>query len=99
VETEVNAYEFAKDRFWKNVGGMYYGSDPDFLPIYLTHGPGGIQACTWDFTEAVKVWTSGQQANHGFMLHGDSHDYMIAHTREAKEIKNRPAVMVIYVPK
>jgi hypothetical protein len=33
------------------------------------------------------------------MLHGDSHDYMTAHTREAKEVKDRPAVLLIYEPK
>jgi hypothetical protein len=32
------------------------------------------------------------------MLHGDSKDYMMAHAREAKEIKDRPAVLVIYEP-
>jgi hypothetical protein len=33
------------------------------------------------------------------MLHGDSHDYMIAHSREAKNIADRPAVLVIYEAK
>lgn len=32
------------------------------------------------------------------MLQGDSHDYITAFTREAKEIRDRPAVMVIYDP-
>ena len=53
----------------------------------------------WDFTEAVRYWTDGKHANHGFMLHGDSHDYMIAHAREAKDVKDRPAVLVIYEPR
>lgn len=35
----------------------------------------------------------------GFMLHGDSRDYITAHTREAAEVKQRPAVLVIYDPK
>ena len=43
--------------------------------------------------------TSGDHPNHGFMLHGDSRDYMIGHGREAKDLKNRPAVLVIYEPK
>ena len=30
------------------------------------------------------------------MLHGDSHDYMKIHSREAEKIEDRPAVMVIY---
>ena len=47
----------------------------------------------------MKFWTDGKQANHGFMLHGDSHGYMTAWAREAPEIKNRPAVLVVYVPK
>jgi hypothetical protein len=33
------------------------------------------------------------------MLHGDSRDYMNGYTRKAREIKNRPAVFVIYEPK
>jgi hypothetical protein len=95
-EFEVNAFQFAKDKFWKAVGGMHWGDDPDFLPLFLAHGPGQGKVNTWDFTEAVRFWTSGKQANHGFMLHGDSHDYMIAHSREAKEVRDRPAVLVIY---
>jgi hypothetical protein len=53
----------------------------------------------WDFTEAVRFWTSGKHPNNGFMLHGDSHDYMIGYSREAKAIADRPAVLVIYDPK
>ena len=34
-----------------------------------------------------------------YQLHGDSQDYMIAHARETKEIKDRPAALVIYEPK
>jgi WD40 repeat protein len=98
-EYEVNAYQYARDRFWKAVGGMYYGDDPDFLPLYLAHGPGGGKVNVWDFREAVKFWTDGKHTNHGFMLHCDSRDYMRAHTREAKEIKDRPALLVIYDPK
>ena len=48
---------------------------------------------------AVRFWTAGKQENHGFMVHGDSGDYMIAYSREAEEIKNRPSLAVIYVPK
>jgi hypothetical protein len=98
-EYEVNAFEYAKDKFWKAVGGMHWGNDPDFLPIFLAHGPGQGRVNTWDFTEAVRFWTSGKHANHGFMLHGDSHDYMIGHSREAKNVHDRPAVLVIYEPK
>ena len=100
VETEVNGYEYAKDKFWKAVGGMYYGEDPDFLPVYLAYGPGNAPVSSWDFTEAVKYWTDGTHENHGFFLHGDSFHYMgRAYCREAKEIRNRPALLVAYEPR
>jgi hypothetical protein len=98
-EYEVNAFQYAKDKFWKQVGGFHWGDDPDFLPIFLAYGPGRGKVNWWDFTLAVRFWTTGEHPNHGFMLHGDSHDYMTAYTREAKDIKNRPAVLVIYEPK
>lgn len=51
---------------------------------------------TWDFADAVRYWTIGNHENHDFMLHGDSKDYMIAFAGEAEDVKNRPAVFVIY---
>jgi hypothetical protein len=100
VESEVNGYEYAKDRFWTSVGGMSYGQDPDFHPVYLAYGPGNVPVSSWDFTEAVKFWTDGAHENHGFLLHGDSFHYVgRAFCREAKEVKNRPALLVIYEPK
>ena len=99
VEDECNAYQFAKEKFWREVGGRYYGEDPDFLPLYVAHGPGTGKVNVLDFTEAVKFWTDGQHANRGFMLHCDEYDWMgRAYYRDAKEIKNRPAVLVIYTP-
>jgi hypothetical protein len=99
-EYEVNTFEYARDKFWHEVGGMAWtGDDPDFWPTFLAYGPGRGKVNDWDFTEAVRFWTDGKHANHGFMLHGDSHDYMIAHSREAKEVKDRPAVLVVYEPK
>lgn len=99
VEEECNAFEYAKGKFWREVGGRFYGSDPDFLPFYLAHGPGTGKVNVLDFTEAVRFWTEGRQTNHGFMLHCDEYDWMQrAYYREAKEVKNRPAVLVIYVP-
>ena len=96
-EYEVNAYEYAKDKFWTRVGGNYYGPDPDFLPLYLAYGQSGGMVSTWDFTEAVKYWM--EHENHGFMLHGDSKDWMNqAQMRESKDVKKRPALMVIYEP-
>jgi hypothetical protein len=97
-EFEVNAYEYARDRFWKEIGGAWYGEDPDFLPVYLAHGPGAPGVSAWDFTEAVRFWTEGKHPNHGFMLHGDSKDYMRAWSREAPDVKNRPALLVVYSP-
>jgi hypothetical protein len=97
-EYEVNAFEYARGRFWKEVGGMHWGKDADFLPIFLAYGPGQGKVNTLDFTAAVRFWTVELHRNHGFMLHGDSHDYMIGHAREAKAIKDRPAVLVIYEP-
>jgi hypothetical protein len=100
VETEVNAYEYAKDKFWKAIGGQYYGNDPDFLPVYLAFGPGQGKVNVWDFTEAVRFWTGGQHDNHGFMLHGDGKDWMgRACYREYPQIQSRPAVLVIYDPR
>jgi hypothetical protein len=100
-EYEVNAFQYAKDKFWKDVGGFHVGGDdPDFLPVFLAFGPGRPgKVATWDFTQAVRFWTDGKHDNHGFMLHGDAGDYMTAHTREASDAKNRPAVLVVYVPK
>jgi hypothetical protein len=98
-EQEVNAYQYAKDQFWKAIGGYCWDKDPDFLPLFFALGPGQPNVNHWDFTEAVRYWTSGEHPNHGFMLHGDSKDYMIAYSREAAEIKNRPAILVIYEPK
>jgi hypothetical protein len=99
VENEVNAYEFAKDEFWQAIGGMAWGENRDFEPIFLAHGPGQGQVTSWDFAHAVRYWSSGEHENHGFMLHGDSHDYLMAHSREAEKIENRPAVIVIYEPR
>lgn len=98
-EYEVNTFQYAKDKFWKDIGGYHWGEDPDFLPIFLAFGPGRPgRVNTWDFTYAVRFWTDGKQANHGFMLHGDSGDYMIGCARESAQIMDRPAVLAIYVP-
>lgn len=97
VETEVNAYEYAKDKFWREIGGQWYGTDPDFLPLYLAYGPAQGKVSHWDFTEAVKFWTSGEHENHGFMLHGDGKDWMgRACYREYPDVRSRPGLLVIY---
>ena len=100
VETEVDAYRYASDKYWKEIGGMSWdGDDPDFLPIYVAYGPSQPDCCHWDFSNAVRFWTDGKHTNHGFMLHGDSKDWFQAWFREAPIVKNRPAVMVVYEPK
>jgi len=108
VEKEVNGYEYAKGKYWQRPGGVYYGEDADFLPIYLAHGPanGKLQpdpkqstAVWWDFTEGVRFWTDGKHANHGFMFHGGGGEpplYMVAHTTRAAEVELRPVLMVVY---
>lgn len=99
-ETSANCYFYGKGKHWKGVSGLYYGEDADFLPVFLSHGPaGGGAVSVWDFTEAVRFWLDGKHANHGFFLHGDSNDYMRMYTPRAKNLKDRPAAMVIYEPK
>lgn len=100
VENEVNAYEYARGKFWKEISGKFYGDDPDFLPVYYPLGPGQGEVNAWDATDLVRLWTSGRQPNHGFMLHGDPHDWVQrAHYRDSDDVKKRPALLVVYVPK
>jgi len=99
-DSAANCYFYARGKHWKAVNGLYYGEDPDHWPVFLTHGPaGGGAVSVWDFTEALKFWLDGNHANHGFFLHGDSNDYMRMYTTRAKEIQQRPALLVIYEPK
>jgi hypothetical protein len=99
-EAEVNGYQFAKNKFWKAVGGMHYGDDPDFLNLYLAHGPSNAKVATWDFTEAVKYWTNPANKNFGFFWHTTPDDFCQGGTptRETRKIEDRPALRVIYVP-
>ena len=100
VEGEVNAYEYAKDRFWTATGGMNWdGLDPDFLPVLLASGPARAPACSWDFTEAVRWWTDGVHPNHGFLLHGSGGPLLRLFTKESKDAKLRPLLLVVYEPK
>jgi hypothetical protein len=99
-ETTANCYFYARGKHWKGVSGLYYGEDPDFWPVFLSHGPaGGGAVSVWDFTEALKFWLDGKHANQGFFLHGDSNDYMRMYTPRAKNLKDRPAVLVVFEPK
>ncbi|MGA2621718.1 MAG: DNRLRE domain-containing protein, partial [Thermoguttaceae bacterium] len=102
-ETEVNTFEYAKDRFWKETHGSNWDSDdPDFLPIFAAYGPSQGTANVWDFTEAVKWWTDGKHPNYGFTLYNGDYtavDYLWVHSRWVKDVSRRPAMMVIYEPK
>jgi hypothetical protein len=99
-EYEVNAYQYAKEKYWKAIGGQFYGDDPDFMPLYLAYGPSQGLVNTWDFTEAVRWWTDESHENFGFFWHTTPDDYWpgASPTRESKNVKSRPAVMVIYEP-
>ena len=97
-EDGANGYEYAPGRYWKAVNGTYYGKDPDFFPVYLAQGSSGWPVSEWDFTEALRYWMNPEHPNHGFLLHGDSQDYMRIHSREAKEPSKRPALLVLYTP-
>ncbi|HUV37959.1 MAG TPA: DNRLRE domain-containing protein, partial [Planctomycetota bacterium] len=104
VEREINGYEYAKDKYWRSVGGFakpesYEGDDPDFWPVYATHGPFNGTAGTWDLTEAMKFWLEEGKPNHGFFFHGDSADYTAVFSREFQDVKKRPTIMVVYEPK
>jgi hypothetical protein len=99
-ETSANCYFFAPGKHWKAVNGLYYGEDPDYWPVFAAHGPaGGGAVSAWDFAQALKFWHGDGHANHGFFLHGDSIDYMRMYTNRAKDVKQRPAVMVVFEPK
>jgi hypothetical protein len=102
-EAEVNTSEYAKDQFWKEVHGASWDSDdPDFLPMFIAHGPSQVTTNVWDFTQAVKWWTDGKHPNHGFTLYNavrSNVDYLWVHSSKAKDVHLRPAMMVIYEPK
>ena len=100
-ESEVTAYTYDKDKFWTSVGGLCKtGDDPDCLPLILAYGYRKDKVSGWDFTEAVKYWTSGKNANNGFFFPClDGLDYCSVSTTGAKNIKDRSALYVIYLPK
>ncbi len=90
----------AKDQFWKETHGSDWdGEDPDFLPIFAAYGPSQGTTNVWDFTQAVKWWTGGKHPNYGFTLHNADYttvDYLWVHSRWARNVSLRPAMMVIY---
>lgn len=93
-------YTYAAGKLWKAVSGMYYGEDPDYWPVFIAHGLIGTgEALAWDFTDALKFWNDGTRANHGFFLYGDGTDCLGIYTMKAKEVKQHPAILVIYEPR
>jgi hypothetical protein len=102
-EAEVNTFEYAKDRFWKEThGSSWDGDDPDFLPMFIACGSSQGTANVWDFTQAVQGWTDGRHLNYGFTLYNADYtmvDYLWVHSRWAKDVNRRPAMMVIYESK
>jgi hypothetical protein len=46
----------------------------------------------------VRFWTDGRLANRHCVWHGDAHDYMTAHTREAGQVEHRLAALLVYEP-
>ncbi|MCL2639322.1 MAG: hypothetical protein FWD53_00605 [Phycisphaerales bacterium] len=106
VPGETNSIEYAKGKFWQEVVGMHWqGADPDFLSLILAHGPSHLNAIPCDFTNAVKYWTAAppnQNPNHGFAyysIYSVHSDFLTAHNSRTKNLKDRPALMVIYEPK
>jgi len=100
-EVEVNVFEYAHDKFWNQYAAMSWGDDADCTAVLLAHGPGRGGACDWDFSHAVRYWTTDAHPNHGFILYGAPKyvDYLNIFSRECGNIAKRPAVMVIYEPK
>ena len=102
VETEMNAVEYAKGRFWKEIGGMdWSGDDPDFAPLIVACGQAGYNIDTLDFTLALKYWLAELHENHGWVMcsPGTAMEYTHIWSREAPNVKDRPALMVVYETK
>lgn len=100
-EYEVNVFEYAADKFWKDYAALSWGDEGDCTPLLLAHGPAGGRTCSWDFTQAVRYWTDGKHVNNGFILYGSPKyvDYLHIHTRECHEPQNRPGLAVVYEPR
>ena len=100
-EYEVNVFEYAADKFWKDYAALSWGDEGDCEPVLLSHGPSGGRTCSWDFVQAVRYWIDGNHVNKGFILYGSPKyvDYLNIYTRECPEVKNRPCLAVIYEPR
>ncbi|HUV40018.1 MAG TPA: hypothetical protein VMY39_10410 [Planctomycetota bacterium] len=101
VEDEASGFEWARDRFWKETCGMSWdGEDPDILPLVLAYGGTGVNFAEFDFTRLVDYFVNGDRPNWGFSLacpSGYFHNNSVW-TSETPVVKDRPALMVIYVP-
>ena len=100
IESEENIFEYAKDKFWHEISGMDWdGNDPDFLPLIIAYGQSNVGVSRWNFTEAVRYWRTTGNMNHGFALTSIEMDYMNCFSAKAKQLSDRPALLVIYEPK
>lgn len=98
-ELEINPFEYARGRFWQDIcGTSWEGPEADFAPVLLAHGPGGRLVSTWDFTYALRYWVTERNPNHGFCLYAAPSlgSFLYVWSREAREVLNRPALVVIY---
>jgi hypothetical protein len=100
-EALANGIEYAEGRFWKEICGEYWRGDaPDFPPLVIAYGQAGFDQNVFDFTEAVRWWTSGRHANYGFTMYsfGNYMEFCTVWMRHVSEIRNRPALVVVYEP-
>jgi hypothetical protein len=57
-EYEVNCYQYAAGKLWKAMSGCcYYGDDPDFLPLFIAHGP-TVSTSTTDSSSTATARTT-----------------------------------------
>jgi hypothetical protein len=101
VENETNGLQYATGKYWNEPNGMNWtGDDPDFSPTILAYGQSGLTLCTWDLTNAVKLWTDGKSLNHGFCIYPVQNylDFGRFYTNESRDAKKRPLMMIIYTP-
>jgi hypothetical protein len=97
VESEVNAFQYARHKYWNNYSGkQWHSQDPDSHPIFASFAHGQGQRTIWDLTSITKKWIKGDIENHGFWLYGDSRDWLLrAHFSESKDQDKRPTLYLI----
>ncbi len=100
VEKEYTWTRYAKDKFWQDSNGFsWLGDDPDFWPVYIAYGVCYEKTGIFDFKEAVKFWTDGKHKNYGFIIYGSGQEKARAYSCNVKDVKQRPAIYVVYEPK